>query len=98
MKRKVKKVWEKVICLTEKNKEIFFLIVHQPGRPFTYSMEFMTDDVRKIAARRDLEVEYQKPGTEYYKKFGSETFVIVGPLKTKIETKDYLFDPSELVT
>lgn len=84
--------------LTKRNEAIFFGMVTEPGTIFTYSPDFLLDEVRVIAKRNRLEIEYQIPKTDLYKKHGCFTCIILGPSKEqKQKSEKFLFDPEELV-
>ena len=58
------------------------------GSIFTYSLAYMASEIRIMAKGRGLIVEYLKPGTPEYTKYGSTTFKVV---KDKFEKEEKIF-------
>lgn len=62
--------------ITEGNEESFFEICHE-GMVFNYSQAFFPKDVRKIAEKHGVVVEYCEPGTPEYKEHGCHTMKVI---------------------
>lgn len=85
--------------LTKYNQGIFFGIVKEPDRPFTYSELFLLDEVKQLAYAQDIAIEYQPPRSDLYRDHGCFTCKVVGKY-SKLNGKGeqtFLFDPEELV-
>lgn len=68
--------------LTGNNKHIFWKRV-ELGKTYTYSMEFMLNNIQKMAKENEFVIRYNIPGTPLYKKYGSLNFTIVSKLKNE---------------
>ncbi len=64
---------------------------------FTYSLAYSFSEVRSIADDRGLVIEYCKPGTPEYEKYGSVTVIVI---EDKLQKKEQIFhfDPQHLDT
>ena len=69
--------------LTSYNQDTFFEGIPYRGEVFTYSADFCLDEVRALALRSGVYINYMPPGTGEYMQHGSLTCATVG--KVNIE-------------
>ena len=62
--------------ITLNNEKVFFDNVY-PGMVFTYSEAFSPQELTKLAAAKNVNVEYCRPGTPEYKQHGCFTMKVI---------------------
>ena len=80
------------------NAKTFFQTVF-PGETCRYSFSYyMYREVKTIAERNNVVIDYHRPGSHEYKTYGDNCFCIISTPSSRLEDlKPILFDPVKLM-
>ena len=85
--------------LRQDNQHSFFNATFYKEELCRYVMaHFLYQDVERLAKKHNVKIDYCRPGTEDYERFGCNCFIVLSaPDARKEYNQDFLFDPVTLM-